>query len=109
MTGGSITLVDVASRASVLDVACTRCERAGRHGLTTLISRYGRSYGIPALLRELSADCPKRESVSAYDLCGIYCSELSTHSWRRVADRRTGLGRCWLSSTSLDGVCQGAT
>jgi hypothetical protein len=28
------------------------------------------------MLRTLSADCPKRQSVSAYDLCGVHCPEL---------------------------------
>jgi hypothetical protein len=32
-TSGSITLVEVADRAAVLAVACTRCERAGRYRL----------------------------------------------------------------------------
>ena len=27
-------------------------------------------FGIPELLRLLSGDCPKRNSLSAYDLCG---------------------------------------
>ena len=74
---GSITLADVAARTDVLVVACTRCERAGKYRLDTLIINHGRRFGIPALLRTLSADCPKRLSVSAYDLCGVHCPELS--------------------------------
>jgi hypothetical protein len=26
---------------------------------------------LPALLGMLSADCPKRQSITAYDLCGV--------------------------------------
>jgi hypothetical protein len=37
----------------------------------------GPSFGVPALLALLSADCPKRAAVSAYDLCGVHCPELS--------------------------------
>jgi hypothetical protein len=36
----------------------------------------GRTFGIPDLLRQLSADCPKRQSITVYDLCGIHCPEL---------------------------------
>jgi hypothetical protein len=74
---GALTLAGVAERTDVLVVACSRCDRAGRYRLDTLISRHGPGYGVPELLRALSADCPKRESVSVYDLCGIHCPDLS--------------------------------
>ena len=73
---GSITLAQVAQRAQVLAVACSRCERAGRYPLATLIQKYGAACPIPALLRELSKDCPKRLSESQYDTCGINCPDL---------------------------------
>ena len=73
---GSITLGAVAERTAVLNVACTRCERAGRYNLDTLIARHGADFGIPELLRLLAADCPKRKSISAYDLCGVHCPDL---------------------------------
>ena len=56
----SITLGHVAQRAQVLAMACTRCERAGRYPVASLIARYGASCPVPLLLRRLSADCPKR-------------------------------------------------
>ena len=74
---GSITLADVAARTDALVVACTRCDRAGRYSVGTLIRRHGRRFGIPSVLTKLSADCAKRESLSAYDLCGIHAPELS--------------------------------
>jgi len=76
MASGSITLADVAERTAVLAVACTRCDRAGRYQLHALIERHRPACGIPELLRVLSADCPKRASVSTYDLCGIHCPGL---------------------------------
>ena len=84
---GSITLGEVAERTAVLAVACSRCDRAGRYNLETLIARQGADFGIPELLGLLSDDCPKRASVSAYDLCGIFCPELPSFflgsgSWR---------------------------
>lgn len=78
LASGSITLFQVVARASVLAVACTRCDRAGRYGMDTLIARHGPDFSIPELLRLLSAGCPKRASVSAYDLCGIHCPDLSS-------------------------------
>ena len=75
MMSGSITLGAVAERTAVLNVACYRCERAGRYRLDTLIAQHGLDFGIPQVLRLLSADCPSAP-VSAYDLCGIHCPEL---------------------------------
>jgi hypothetical protein len=83
---GSITLADVEERTDWLAVACTRCDRAGRYSLDTLIINHGRHLGIPALLRTLSADCPKRQSVSVYDLCGIHCPEMSKLFLAKLVD-----------------------
>jgi hypothetical protein len=51
--------------------------RAARYSLDILIGRHGPGYAVLVLLRVPSADCPKRASVSAYDLCGVHCPELS--------------------------------
>jgi hypothetical protein len=74
---GSIKLGAVAERTANLNVACSRCERVGRYNVNALIAQHGPNFGIPMLLRLLAADCPKRKSVSAYDLCGIHCPDLS--------------------------------
>jgi hypothetical protein len=73
---GSISLAEVAAHTEVLAIACSRCDRAGRYRLDRLIARHGPDFGIPELLRLLSDDCPKRKSISVYDLCGIHCPEL---------------------------------
>jgi hypothetical protein len=78
MASGSITLDQVAAHITVLAVACSRCDRAGQYGLDTLIARHGPGFGVPELLRLLSADCPKRHSLIAYDLCGVHCPDLPT-------------------------------
>jgi hypothetical protein len=78
MATGSITLDQVAAHTAVLAVACSRCDRAGRYSLDTLIARHGPGFGIPALRRLLSDDCPKRQSLSADDLCGVHCPDLPT-------------------------------
>jgi hypothetical protein len=56
---GSITLGDVAEHTAELAVVCSRCERAGRYNLDTLIARHGEGFGIPKLLRLLSKRSPK--------------------------------------------------
>jgi hypothetical protein len=72
---GSITLADVAAQASILVVACSRCERKGRYPVE-LSTRYGAALSIPHLLARLSADCPKRKDQTAYNNCGMYCPDL---------------------------------
>lgn len=76
MPTGAITLADVAARTDVLAIACTQCDRAGRYRVDTLIERYAPGFGIPGLLRALSADCPTRASTNTYDLCGLHCPDL---------------------------------
>ena len=75
-TSGSITLGEATEHTAVLTVACSRCERAAKYRLETLIARHGEDFGIPDLLRMLSDDCPKRKSVTIYDRCGVHCPEL---------------------------------
>jgi hypothetical protein len=73
---GSITLSEAAEHTAVLAVACTRCDRAEKYRLETLIARHGADFGIPDLLRLLSDDCLKRKSVTIYDRCGVHCQQL---------------------------------
>jgi hypothetical protein len=42
-----------------------------------LIQQHGSAFGIPELLQMLTATCVKRTSISAYDLCGVRCPQLS--------------------------------
>jgi hypothetical protein len=46
---GSIALGDVAEHTTVRAVVCSRCERAGRYNLDTLIARHGFGFGVPKL------------------------------------------------------------
>ena len=80
--GGSITLGEVGEHTPVLVVAC---DRAGHYRLETLIDRHGEGFGIPKLLLLLSKDCPKRNSITVYDLCGVHCPELPSF----FLDKRT--------------------
>lgn len=76
MTAGSISLNEVAKKAATLTVACSRCDRTGLYRVNALIGLHGKDFGIPALLKVLAADCPKRQSVLDYDLCGLHCPDL---------------------------------
>jgi hypothetical protein len=58
-------------------MACSRCDRRGRHSLAKLIAKYGSDKSGVELLRELSADCPQRESTSWYERCDPHCPELA--------------------------------
>jgi hypothetical protein len=86
-SSGTITLADIAARTDTLAIACTKCDRAGRYPVATLIKRYVPELSIPDLLRILSAGCPMRESVSPDASCGAYCPELvSRHHGRQGLD-----------------------
>jgi len=47
----------IATRTSMLQVACSRCERRGRYRLDTLIARHGADAGVRVIVPELVADC----------------------------------------------------
>jgi hypothetical protein len=87
VSAGSITLGEAAEHTAALTVACTRCDRAGKYRLETLIARHGVDFGIPDLVPLLSKDCVKRASVSAYDLCGVHCPELPVLFLGKEPDR----------------------
>jgi hypothetical protein len=76
VSGGCITLGDVVEHTMILVVACSRCKREDRYKLDVLLARHGGHFSIPTMLRHLSADCSKRKSLSADDLCGVYCPQL---------------------------------
>jgi hypothetical protein len=68
----AVTLGDIAPRVRTLEVACRHCERKGRLNLAKLIAQHGAAMGLPHLIALLSADCPRRASVSIYERCGAY-------------------------------------
>lgn len=62
----------------MLEVACTRCERRGRYRLDTLVARHGADAGVRAIVPELTADCPRRESAALMERCDVLFPELRT-------------------------------
>ncbi|AUT62866.1 hypothetical protein [Paraburkholderia terrae] len=59
MAKGTVTLADVAARATHINIACSRCERRGRYRLSRLIASYGEHFPMTDLGSEI-ADCPQR-------------------------------------------------
>ena len=82
---GSISLGQVAVHAPVLMVVCARCESAGQYRLKTLIRGYGPAFTIPELLRLLSEECLKRQSITFDDFCGVHCPQLPELFLNRLA------------------------
>ncbi|MEX3635938.1 hypothetical protein [Paraburkholderia sp. BR14320] len=75
MNKGSVTLGQVAARATHLEVACTRCERRGRYRLTKLVATLGEDFPMTDLGSEIT-DCPRRNETSANVRCDVYFPDL---------------------------------
>ena len=56
-------------RVLVLSVVCEPCGRRERYDVERLARQYGWDTKLTDLLAALTADCPKRGSVSVYDRC----------------------------------------
>ena len=94
MADGSITLFQVAAHTKVLAVACSRCDRAGRYRLDTLIA--GRSRPKGSLQVRYNPAKPTRDLI-----CFLWHWPLP---WPLVAIQRSKLirGALWLPSTALN-------
>lgn len=70
MANGSVTLGEVAARATHIELACSRCERRGRYRLSRLVARLGEDFPMPDLGATI-AECP-RKNHTAWDRCDFY-------------------------------------
>jgi hypothetical protein len=68
---GSISLAEVATRTTHIELACTRCERHGRYRVEKLIQQFGPDFGMPDLAGEL-ASCPNRNAASPSTRCDVF-------------------------------------
>jgi hypothetical protein len=50
-------------------IACAKCGREGRYTRATFVELVAAETELPDALERISADCPKRQSGAAYDLC----------------------------------------
>jgi hypothetical protein len=84
MPAGVYTLGDVASRISLLEVACNRCDRRGRLRTSRLLAEHGPDMPMPALLRIIAADCPRLTAERIFDICGIRCPQMVPIFYRKA-------------------------
>ena len=73
---GSLTPADLVGKLDVLRVACTKCDRAGRHPVAKLVERIGPDAKLTNWLSELTADCPRKRRNSFSDQCGALYPDL---------------------------------
>ena len=69
---GYVTLGQIATGRSVMDIACNRCDRRGRLRIPRLLAEHGRDVPVPELRRILAGDCPKMIERKIHDVCGIH-------------------------------------
>jgi hypothetical protein len=84
MPNGSITLGDVAARASHFEVACSRCERRERYHLARLVAALGADFRMTDLGSEL-ANCPRRERRRYMSGATSISQDLVNRSWTATA------------------------
>ncbi|HEY0218822.1 MAG TPA: hypothetical protein VGC26_03500 [Afipia sp.] len=72
----SITLSQVAARATMLEVACRKCTRHGKLSVARLIAEHGPHHGLPILLDQLTADCQRVIDNRIFDRCGAHFPQL---------------------------------
>ena len=87
---GAITLGRLRGKLSMLEIACSRCDRAGRLRLDRLLAQHGADIGLPDLRTVLPHDCPRIGSITI-DRCGVHFLRLPRLSrWPRRGDDRAG-------------------
>jgi hypothetical protein len=79
LSGGAVTLGEIAGRITMLEVAPDRCERRGRLRVVRLIEQHGTDARLPDLRHILAGDCPRVASVSINDRCGVHYPHLLVH------------------------------
>ena len=76
MAQGVITLAHVAAKTAMLDIACSQCDRRGRRNVQKLIAEYRAGIGLPELKEKLAKECPRLESMSIHERCGVHYPRL---------------------------------
>jgi hypothetical protein len=76
MKDGALQLSDLAGTITMLEIACSRCERRGRLRVAQLIAQHGAEMRLPELRYIISADCPRVIADRIYDRCGVHYPQL---------------------------------
>jgi hypothetical protein len=66
---GAIVFGDLIGKLDMLRVSCEKCGRDGCYGLAKLIDKRGRDGKIVDWLDQITADCPKKATISWNDRC----------------------------------------
>jgi len=69
---GPVILRQLATRRSVLNIACNRCARRGRLRIPRLIAEHGADLPVPELRRIVASDCPRMMAEQMRDGCGVH-------------------------------------
>ena len=72
----SISLGDLEGKITMLEIACSRCDRRGLLRLEGLIEEHGAGTGLPVLAQILAVDCPYATSLGIQDRCGLHFPHL---------------------------------
>lgn len=75
---GAIIFRDLTGKLAVLNLACSKCGRAGRYRLSHLLGERGPDAKVVDWLAEITADCPKKLTHNMNDQCGARCPDLAT-------------------------------
>ena len=73
---GATIFGDLIGKLDILRVSCDKCGRNGRYRLSRLIQDRGRDAKVTDWLDQITADCPKRATVSWHDRCRARCPDL---------------------------------
>ena len=74
---GAIIFSDLIGKLDDLRVSCEKGGRSGRYQVRRLIRDRGREGKIVDWLDQITADCPKKATVSWNDRCGAKCPQLA--------------------------------
>ena len=74
---GAIIFGDLIGKLDGLRVSCEKCGRSGRYQVQRLIRDRGRDGKIVDWLDQITADCPKKATVSWNDRCAARCPDLA--------------------------------
>ena len=73
---GAIIFGDLVGTFDVLEVACDKCGRKGRHAVARLIEQRARYGKVIDWRAEITADCPKKQAGNMSDQCAAWCPDL---------------------------------
>jgi hypothetical protein len=82
-TSCSISLGDLNGNVTMLEIACSKCDRRGLMRLDRLIEEHEAGIELPVLGQLLAGDCPRARSTSINDRCGVNFPQLPDLFMRR--------------------------